>query len=55
MQRDAEQAPFRAEVDGEVQDDALDDALHYPLHLPGVLLQNEEVVVAEERNRAGRH
>jgi hypothetical protein len=48
VQGDAEQTALRTRVDGQVQHDALNGAVDDPLDLPGGLLQDQEVIGAEE-------
>ena len=54
MQRDAEQAAFGAEVDGQVEDRAVDGPGHDALDPAGGLLQDQHVAAADERQGGRR-
>jgi hypothetical protein len=47
VQRNPEQSALRRIVDCQVEDRVLDDTVDNVLHHPGVLFQDEEIVVAE--------
>jgi len=60
VERDPEQSPLRAEVDGEVEDSALLRTVDDPLDAARVLFDREDVVPADEgdarrRDEAGGH